>query len=537
VDLKEEWKLSDSPPAEVVKMTPKPDPDAEETDEGIIPKVAVVNEAVALITTDGEPKYQPLEGNELLFVSNTEETVLLETITQHHFALVSGRWFRSKSFQGPWTYVAPDKLPASFGRIPADSSVGDVRAFVAGTTEAKDAVMDAQIPQTAAIKRDDKSLKVTYDGEPKFKPIEKTELEYAVNTQDAVIKVTEEATVTYYCCHSGAWFVSASPLGPWAVAIKVPQAIYSIPPSCPVYNVTYVYVYGHTPEVVYVGYTPGYNSCYVYNGTVVYGTGYTYTVWVGTVYYARPVTYGYTYRYYPALARWFSPFSIGGVVRRTRRRTRRRHRRYAHHRSHHRHNHYNRHRNRVDHKRTRSASQRNRASSQANRARTQGNRQRKNNVYGDRNGNVHRRNDNGSWQKRSNKSNSWSGSNRSSGMQRDHSARQRGSSRTRDYNRSRSSSRSSGWRRRARRLGGQGRGDVGTPPQRLPAIAPVNGRCGSVRWEVRARLSPPCRIYRGGGVCPPGGRPRPGGADGGSGEVSGWTMRTDRGSMFRTARA
>jgi hypothetical protein len=204
VDLKEEWKLSDSPPAEVVKMTPKPDPDAEETDEGIIPKVAVVNEAVALITTDGEPKYQPLEGNELLFVSNTEETVLLEMITQHHFALVSGRWFRSKSFQGPWTYVAPDKLPASFGRIPADSSVGDVRAFVAGTTEAKDAVMDAQIPQTAAIKRDDKSLKVTYDGEPKFKPIEKTELEYAVNTQDAVIKVTEEATVTYYCCHSGA---------------------------------------------------------------------------------------------------------------------------------------------------------------------------------------------------------------------------------------------------------------------------------------------------------------------------------------------
>ncbi len=32
----------------------------------------------------------------------------------------------------------------------------------------------------------------------------------------------------------------ASPQGPWALATSVPQVIYTIPSSSPVYNVTYV---------------------------------------------------------------------------------------------------------------------------------------------------------------------------------------------------------------------------------------------------------------------------------------------------------
>ena len=53
--------------------------------------------------------------------------------------------------------------------------------------------------------------------------------------------------------------------------------IYSIPPSSPLHYFTYVYVYGYTPSVVYVGYTPGYYGTAVSsNGVVVYGTGYYY---------------------------------------------------------------------------------------------------------------------------------------------------------------------------------------------------------------------------------------------------------------------
>ncbi len=50
--------------------------------------------------------------------------------------------------------------------------------------------------------------------------------------------------------------------------------IQKIPPSEPVYNTKYVYVYESTPEVVYVGYTPGYMWSYPWYGVPIYGTGY-----------------------------------------------------------------------------------------------------------------------------------------------------------------------------------------------------------------------------------------------------------------------
>ena len=59
---------------------------------------------------------------------------------------------------------------------------------------------------------------------------------------------------------------------------SVPDVIYTIPPSSPLYYVTYAKVYGSTPEVVYLGYTPGYYGTVVSKDTttVVYGTGYYY---------------------------------------------------------------------------------------------------------------------------------------------------------------------------------------------------------------------------------------------------------------------
>ena len=138
-------------------------------------------------------------------------------------------------------------------------------------------------------------MDVTYDGEPQFEPIEDTEMAYAVNTSYQVIRVDE----AYYACHEAAWFVAQNPTGPWTVADMVPAEIQSIPSSVPVHNVKYVYIYDTTPDVVYVGYTPGYTYSYVYGGTIVYGTGYHYAPWYGSVYYARPATWGYHVRWNP----------------------------------------------------------------------------------------------------------------------------------------------------------------------------------------------------------------------------------------------
>src|SRR5204863_3934988 len=139
----------------------------------------------------------------------------------------------------------------------------------------------------------------------KFERIPGTDLMYAVNTDAEVIL----AGGRYYACDQGVWYVADDPEGPWQVSEDRPAGVDDIPPSCPVYDVRYVYVYDVTPGVVYCGYLPGYIGCYPYYGTVVFGTGYHYRAWRGHHYYPRPYTWGFHPRYNPWRGRWGFGFS------------------------------------------------------------------------------------------------------------------------------------------------------------------------------------------------------------------------------------
>ena len=136
---------------------------------------------------------------------------------------------------------------------------------VPGTESAKDAVLLAQVPTRVTLdpKKAAQLVDVTYDGQPEFKPIEGTTLQYAVNTPDRVIKVDNQ----YYLCENGAWFYSSAPTGPWTTAPSVPSQIYTIPPSSPVYNVTYVTQTTAPNGYVDASYTAG------YFGTFIMGMG------------------------------------------------------------------------------------------------------------------------------------------------------------------------------------------------------------------------------------------------------------------------
>jgi hypothetical protein len=104
----------------------------------------------------------------------------------------------------------------------------------------------------------------------------------------------------YYAVDNGVWFTSAAASGPWAVADSIPsEEIQKIPPSSPVYNTTNVHIYESTPEVVYVGYTPGYMWSFPHYGVPVYGTGWRYPPYYGNFYYPRPPTWGFTIGYNP----------------------------------------------------------------------------------------------------------------------------------------------------------------------------------------------------------------------------------------------
>ncbi len=265
-----------------------------------------------MIVFKGQPNLVPVTGTSLLWATNSAIDVLVDTTTSDYYVLISGRWYRARGLGGPWTFVASDALPPSFKQIPPKGIPASVvLASVAGTPQAQEAVIANSIPQTASVSRiGGPTFTPVFDGAPVYRPIPGTPLSYVINSKVPVIVVTP---ASLYAVQAGVWFTASGLTGPWAIATTVPEVIYTIPVSSPLYYVTYVHVYGYTASVVYVGYTPGYLGTVVApSGVVVYGTGYTYDPWIGSAWYAPPVTWGVAAVpvYNPAVG-WAFGFGLG----------------------------------------------------------------------------------------------------------------------------------------------------------------------------------------------------------------------------------
>ena len=288
------WRIAASIPQDVQGFVEPAEDDGIDLSDT---KIIIATEPTELLVSDGPPMWAPVEGMDLLYMSNTDSNAFMELTTQRYYVLLSGRWYRGEGMVGEleWTHVPNDELPEPFKDIPPESVNGAILSQVAGTPQARDAVLDNTIPQTAAIQRSDASFNVQYDGDPDFAPIEDIQVQYAQNTAAAVFKYGN----LYYACDDGVWYVANSATGSWSVATEIPDAIYKIPASNPHHNVTYVKVYDVTPEVVYVGYTPSYFGSYYYHGAVVYGSGWYYRPWYGPYYYPRYPTWGFHVTYNP----------------------------------------------------------------------------------------------------------------------------------------------------------------------------------------------------------------------------------------------
>ena len=304
------------PPKDIAAMVDQSE--AEEASEEVVtssnaPEIVVSTKPAELIVSEGEPDFEPLV-DDLLVLKNSQNDIFMHVSAQDYYIVLSGRWFHAKSLSGAWTYKPSDQLPEAFGNIPPESKQADSRVYVAGTDEAREAVMDAQIPQTAAVKKGSVDIEVTYDGDARFDGIEGTSLASAENTASTVLKSGN----SYYLVEDAVWYIGSSPTGPWRVAESRPADVDAIPSESPVYNVKYVYIYETTPEVVYVGYTPGYTGSYVYHTTIVYGTGWYYRPWVSPYYYyPRYGTWGFHISYNPwtgwgfGISYGWGPFRIG----------------------------------------------------------------------------------------------------------------------------------------------------------------------------------------------------------------------------------
>ncbi|HET8725079.1 MAG TPA: hypothetical protein VFM53_12855 [Anaeromyxobacteraceae bacterium] len=275
-----------------------------------VPEVVVSTTPTEVITSNGPMDWQPLEGTQLLYVGNTTGNVFLDLADQRYYVLVTGRWFRAAALTGPWTFVAGKDLPGDFFLIPDTSPKENVKASIPGTPQAEEAAIAAEIPHMATVHVDKVSFVPVVNGAPDLRPVDGTTLLYVFNSPQAILMV---APGKWYAVQAGVWFTAPSIDGPWTVATAVPAVVYSIPPSSPLYYVTFVRVYAASPGVVVVGYTPGYTGVVVTpDGTIVYGTGYVYPAYVtATVWYPPPVTYGYAAN--PTYTPW-TGFAMGFAI-------------------------------------------------------------------------------------------------------------------------------------------------------------------------------------------------------------------------------
>ena len=268
-----------------------------------VPTVFVSTTPAELIVLRGAPSYLQVSGaSNLLWVENTDSDVFRLGKQGPVYYLVAGRWFSAPGFTGPWTFATPS-LPAEFAAIPLEHPRSRVLASVPGTSQAAEAVLLAQVPQTARVNRKElKAPQVTYRGDPQFEPIPKTTAARAVNTDKDIIKVGD----LHYMLFQGVWFMSRNAAGPWEVTASVPATIYEIPASSPAHNVTYVTVVVDNSSSDWVTFAAvaGYTGMMVAWGCAVWGTGWYYPpyVWHGgyyPVYYPFYPTYGYSAWYNP----------------------------------------------------------------------------------------------------------------------------------------------------------------------------------------------------------------------------------------------
>lgn len=258
------------------------------------PALIVSLEPTELVIIDGPPRLQLIPGADgLMEVANSDSALF--QLDDTWYILAAGRWFEAASLDEGWAPVG--ELPGAFAKIPRDHGRASVRESVPGTMEAALAFIGATLPRNRSVAIDaTPSEEVVYVGAPRFEQISGTSVARAVNTPFAVIRHNN----AYYLNDEAVWYRSDTPTGPWKPALVVPDDIFEIPPSDPLYYVTYVRPAGNQaqPDEARFTYSEGYNGTYTIGVNAVRGTGWAYKPWIGypggsPVYWSYPPAFGW----------------------------------------------------------------------------------------------------------------------------------------------------------------------------------------------------------------------------------------------------
>ena len=175
-----------------------------------------------LVVFTGPPAMKPLAGTSLLFATNTNWTVLLDTSTALYYLLDDDSWLTAPDLvNGPWT--AATSLPGAFYSFPDDGNWTYARAHMPGH-------LPAVLPSVVASTQPAELIVTT--GAPQMMTVAGTDLLYVTNTSSDVF--LDYANGTYYFLTAGRWFSAKELNGPWSAATKsLPASFAKIPLDSP----------------------------------------------------------------------------------------------------------------------------------------------------------------------------------------------------------------------------------------------------------------------------------------------------------------
>jgi hypothetical protein len=169
------------------------------------PKIIFMTEPAVLITLDGKPRLQNIEGSKLERVINTPFTILHETSKNTYFLFADkNTWYKASYISGDWTIsktvpseiaaLAPKEEAAPEDQLPKEEG-------------------EEPGPPPKVIVATEPTELISSTGKPEFTPLSGTDLLYMSNTDSDVLMDIKKQE--YYILLSGRWFMSKKMEGPW----------------------------------------------------------------------------------------------------------------------------------------------------------------------------------------------------------------------------------------------------------------------------------------------------------------------------------
>ncbi|MFN9324623.1 MAG: hypothetical protein ACK6A5_04455, partial [Flavobacteriales bacterium] len=91
------WTTTTTVPKELQDLVKKdegaPEAPTDANGKPVVPAIIVSTKPAELLQTNGPAELQPVQGTQLLYVTNTDDDIFMDIASQQFYALLSGRWF------------------------------------------------------------------------------------------------------------------------------------------------------------------------------------------------------------------------------------------------------------------------------------------------------------------------------------------------------------------------------------------------------------------------------------------------------------